>query len=859
MLGEFVKTYSNTHSIHGQTQYEYQFINKFYPNPIDFDISKFNIANVDIENVFQTNGINVDTADAPIIAITIKLFSEKNKFVTLGLTKYVDRTDNVLYVECKDEKELLTKFIKVFNALDIDILTGFHINGYDIPYLVNRINNVLGENEANKLSPLSKYSKRCIAPCKTDIGNNTYSIAGITIYDYLDLFKKFAETKLSSYSLNSVANHVLGELKTDYSEMNNLMDLYYGNVSQKFIKAEPKETDSEIVKLARVIDKLKDNLEKQDELSNTLKQMCLDKFYSYNIVDVELVEKLDNKQQLMLLAITLAYLTKSKHEDVFSPVRVWEAVLYNELSTQNIAIPPKQNHVVERVFEGAYVKEPIPGFYRWVLTMDYTSLYPMIMWQYNISPETQLTSATGNHVDDLVNMNFNTKFLKGNNSTILANGATFSREQQGVIPKLVTDFFSKRKFHKGNQLKIESEIEELKKQGKDYSALKAKSLVEFVTQMGFKILLNALYGSTGNIHFRYFSLDIAEGITLTGQSLIKYIEKQINLYLNETINDTNNTIDYVKLVDTDSNGIDVSIIADKNFPNNTYISTEVVDFLDNWAKTELEPFVAKKLQEYADYTNAYVNKMNMKREKICPAFLIRKKKNYIVLVSDNEGVRYTTPKFAATGIEIKRTSTPDFVKPILEQCYFVMLKHDKYNPKESELELQKIISDFKKVYMNSSIYDIAFPRGVSDIDKWEGKKSFSWITGTPIHVKASIVYNKALYETGLYKKYAYIKNGDKMKFVYLTTPNPYNNNAIGFVEELHSEFNIEKFVDKETQWQKSFLDPVKSLAELLNWDVESKNRLLGLLGDTNRNNQQKQVKTKEKVISKSKGLSGLIK
>lgn len=614
---EYIKNHSSK-EIHGQEKFVYQFIRNEYPNKINFDITKFNIGNIDIETAFgvspyhkehiikirdkdtivkvvsliefestyNTSEYKVwdeevgrylnyqDTcykasdgfptpakANQMITAITIKVFGERHKFITFGLTDYIEQHENTQYVKCKDEAQLLTKFLRVWQALDIDILTGFYIGGFDIPYLVNRINNVLGDNRANELSPLSKYTKRGLQACTLDGGKESYKILGITIYDYIDLFKKFAETNLSNYSLNAVAAHVLGEQKLDYSEMGNLMDLYNGIIPDKIINRVPRDNDSEVLKLGRHRAFLKDILDTEqdatiekdyNEIDARIKQICLDTFYTYNVQDVRLVERLDDKQKLIMLALTLSFLTKAKQEDVFSPVRVWESLIYNELAKDGIAVPPKKHHHIDGKFAGAYVKEPIPGFYRWIMSTDLTSLYPMIMWQYNISPETQLTSATGNYVKEIVEGSFNTDFLLDNNSTMIANGATFTREFEGIIPRMVKTLFAERKRNKNEQLAIESKIESNKKSlsKEELDKLESIRLVKYVTQMGFKILLNALYGSTGNEHFRYFSLDIAEGITLTGQVTIKYIMNKTNDYLNDIFNTKD--IDRVIMVDTDS-------------------------------------------------------------------------------------------------------------------------------------------------------------------------------------------------------------------------------------------------------------------------------------------------------------------
>lgn len=353
-------------------------------------------------------------------------------------------------------------------------------------------------------------------------------------------------------------------------------------------------------------------------------------------------------------------------------------------------------------------------------------------------------------------------------------------------------------------------------------------------QMALKIALNSLYGAQANQYFRYYSTDIAEGITLTGQLTIRYISKELNALLNKKLKTEG--VDYVIANDTDSAYIHLDELVRKVVPADTP-TQKVVDFVDKFVSTVIEPFIAEKYSALADYVNAYENKMHMKREAIADRGIWRAKKNYILQVYDNEGVRYTSPTFKAVGIEVARSSTPETVRDALEDCLIILLNG-------SEEELQAKVKTFKEQFMSAPVEDIAFPRGVSDIDKWsETRGTVLWKSGAPIHVKASIAYNATLRKLGLHKKFPPIKNGDKIKFVYLRQPNPVHNNAIAFTDFLHRELQLETYVDRELQFEKAFLEPLRSFTTIVRWETEKVNNIADFFcgGDVERSVQVSQV------------------
>jgi DNA polymerase elongation subunit (family B) len=413
---EFIREYKDISPIHGQTSLPHQFIAHRYPSEIEFDISKFVIANIDIETKFDNGFPSPDRADQEITAITLKRFGE-DKFVSWGIKPYKVKNDSDEYVLCENESDLLVKFINYWNRLKPDIITGWNVQGFDVPYLVNRITNVLGENVAAKLSPFHPYTSRVFNEIEIQGEQKSYRILGITVYDYLELYKKFSPRKLERYSLDFVAHVELGERKINYSEYGNLMDLYETNY---------------------------------------------DLFMDYNIHDVRLVENIDKKLNFMFSALTMAYMGHVRLHEIFSQVRLWDTMLYNELRAEGVQIPPQVRRGNVDGIEGAFVKDPIPGLYKWVVSFDLTSLYPSIIMQYNLSAETAVEPAVGNLVSKMVDMSYETSRLKDENLTMTANGATFTRDFKGVMPRLVEKMFSGRKKYKNMMLETRKDLESIK-------------------------------------------------------------------------------------------------------------------------------------------------------------------------------------------------------------------------------------------------------------------------------------------------------------------------------------------------------------------------------------------------------------
>lgn len=415
---DFVREYKDVTPIHGQTSFVHQFLAWRYPEEIEFEIDKFVIANVDIEVETDAGFPHPDKAEQTVTSITLKCFG-REKFVSWGMKPYAPKDDSSVYVQCASEKELLAKFVEHWAQLKPDILTGWNVQGFDVPYLINRMRKVLGEKVTSKLSPFSGFTKNVFEELTIQGNQKSYTILGVTVFDYLELYKKFSTKKLERYSLDFVSHVELGERKINYSEYGNLMNLYNEN---------------------------------------------FDLFMDYNIHDVRLVENIDKKLRFMFLALTLAFMGRVRMNEIFSQVRFWDTLVYNKLKGEGVQIPPSpaRGQVEAEGIEGAFVKNPVPGLYKWVVSLDLTSLYPSIIMQYNLSAETARGEARGNLVEEMLDGEYDTEWLKDENVSMTANGATFTREVRGVMPRLTETMFAERKKQKNLMLDTKRELEQIK-------------------------------------------------------------------------------------------------------------------------------------------------------------------------------------------------------------------------------------------------------------------------------------------------------------------------------------------------------------------------------------------------------------
>jgi DNA polymerase elongation subunit (family B) len=610
-----------------------------------------------------------------------------------------------------------------------------------------------------KLSPWNNVRTREIKLHGRD--QLTCEMAGITVIDYLDLYKKFTYTNQESYRLDHIAFVELGERKLDHSEFDTFKEFYTKNW-QKFIE--------------------------------------------YNIRDVELVDRMEDKMKLIELALTMAFDAKVNFTDVFFQVRTWDAIIYNYLKKKNIVIPPKERSEKDSQYAGAYVKEPIPGKYDWVVSFDLNSLYPHLIMQYNISPETLLEER---HPSTTVNriLNEEITFEMYKDYAVCANGAMYRKDVKGFLPELMEKMYGDRVIFKKKMLAAKQQYEKTPTKALEKEIARCNNI-----QMAKKISLNSAYGAIGNQYFRYFKLANAEAITLSGQVSIRWIENRMNKRLNKILK-TENT-DYVIASDTDSIYLNLGPFVDAVFKEREKDPEVVVDFLNKVCEVEFEPYIESSYQALADYVNAYDQKMQMKRENIADRGIWTAKKRYILNVWDSEGVRYAEPKLKIMGIEAVKSSTPAPCRQMIKDGLKLVMSG-------TEEEVIKFIENSRKDFKQLPPEEVSFPRSVSSVDKYKGINTI-YAKGTPMHVRGALLYNYYIKERGLDKKYAYIQNGEKIKFCYLKNPNPTRENVISFIQDFPKELDLIRFVDYDMQFEKAFLEPVKTILDAIGWSVEKK-------------------------------------
>jgi len=752
---EYVERYKDVEgfTFYGQTQFQYQYITETYPKTINWDKDLIKLFSIDIETATENGFPNIQEANEEVLLITIKDNHHK-QIVTFGSRPYMTDRKDVKYMFCKDEADLLKTFVVFWSNNYPDVVTGWNINGFDIPYLVNRIRLVLGDEYVKRMSPWGIVNDK-----KAYVGGGTtiqsYSFVGISVLDYMDLYKKFTYTNQESYALNYIASVELNKKKLENPE-DNFKDFY----------------------------------------TNHWKT-----FVDYNIHDTELVDMLEDKMKLIELVYTLAYSSKVNYEDVFSPVRMWDCIIFNYLYERKITIPLKEENGKSEVFEGAYVKDPITGPHKWVASFDLNSLYPHLIMQYNMSPETLTDTRIDTNVDKLLTK---TPMNVPVGLSTSGNGWCFTKEKRGFLPALMEEMYNNRSKFKKQMLKAEQEYEH----NKDPQLVKDISRLKNL-QMAMKIALNSAYGAIGNKYFRYYDLRIAEGITLSGQLSIRWMANKLNDFMNKTLKTEDK--DYVIAIDTDSIYLTLEDLVEKVCAGKS--TEEKIKFMDKTCEQVMQPFIDGGYQELAEYMNAYAQKMQMKREVLADKAIWVAKKRYVLNVHNSEGVQYAKPKIKVMGLEMVKSSTPAVVRTKLKDALEVILHQD-------QASLQAFVREFKKKFETLSVADVAFPRSVSSLKEYSGTPIYK--KGTPIQVRGALLFNHYLKMKGLTRKYEPITNGNKIKFVYLKTPNPINENVIAFNNVLPKEFGLDEYINYDLQFEKVFLDALQIVIEPLGWHAEEK-------------------------------------
>lgn len=772
---EFVDQYKGVggFSIHGNTDYVSQYIGENFKD-IDYNFGDLKVAFLDIETECENGFPDPNRAEEKILIITIGC---EGIYHCFSLGKAVAPAPNVKVYEYDNEDEMLSAFIELWRAEDYDIITGWNTQLFDIPYLVNRIGKRLGEGGVKRLSPWNDVKTRNVS-MKGKM-YEVFDIVGIASLDYLDLYRKFTFVNQESYKLDNIAFVELGERKASYAEYDKMSDFYKQNFQA---------------------------------------------FLEYNIKDVNLVQRLEEKLKLMELAVALAYSAKVNFSDVFSQVRTWDSIIYHHLNEQKIAIPPKKEGDKSEQFAGAYVKDPLIGMHKWVVSFDLDSLYPHLIMQFNISPETKVKGKSKRKipVDDLLN-SLKSGMYEADEHSTAANGVSFVRGVRGFLPALMDTMYQERKVYKQKMLECKRR---LKEQKDTLSKAEKRQLENDISkyhnfQLVRKIQLNSAFGAVGNEYFRYYDLDLAEAITVSGQLAIRWIEMQLNGFLNSSFKTED--YDYVVASDTDSIYLRLDNLVQRVMPNETD-DAKVAKYLERVSQELIQPFIDKKYDELSRKMNAYENKMHMKREAIANKGIWTAKKRYMLNVMIGEdGVLLKKPEMKIMGIETTRSSTPRVVRDALTDSISIIMNG-------TQDEIISYISDFKKRFKTEKPENISYPRSCNGLKEYRDPTTI-FRKSTPIAVRGSLVYNHHLRGGKIDKKYPVINEGDKIKFIYLKKPNPIGENVIAFVSTIPQEFGLSKYIDYDTQFEKAYLDPLKAILDCIGWQTEKTNTLDSLFSD----------------------------
>lgn len=768
---EYLEKYKdvNGFEVHGMEAYEYQFIAEKYPIDISYDIKQTKLYLIDLEVVDPSGNTpfpDVATASVPIVLISL-LDYNTNKAIVFGWRDYItDSDDEFKYRNYPNELSMLSAFIDFWKQDYPHFYSGYNTESFDTPYLINRIRRVLGEDAVNSLSPFGKVSER---NKKNSLGQEvqTYEIYGIVELDYLLLYRKFTFGGRESFALGFISQLELGETKLEIDS-----DSFYDSYTNHY-----------------------------------------QKFVKYNFIDVKLVKKLDDKMKLFDLILTMAYMVKCNITDIFGPVKTWDIFVYNHLLSKKTAVPPKKIGTSGE-FEGAWVKEPVPGMYGWTISFDAASLYPTIIRQWNLSPETLVRDHRLDiTVDDVVKTEQGlANYAHENNCTVAANGTFYRKDKKGIFPELMELLTVGRKSVKKKMLALEQEMNTTNNHSleSEISSLNNK-------QLAFKLLNNSGFGGISNPAFRYYDLRIGAAITLTGQACDRHLEKSLNVYMNNLLKTEN--IDYVIYGDTDSLLLSMDTLVRKlcKTPDDSKVVTPL---LDKICKAMQNTVIKESIDHIFDLCNCKEKLMDYKREAIASKCIFLKKKKYLMKIHNSEGVDYDPPKLKIMGVEIVRSSTPQFVRKELKAAIPIIFDSDVD-------KLREFVSGVERNFKAAPVETISFPRGVNNIEKYSNNGTY--IKGTPVHVRASILYN---HHTEPFGKYDKIRSSDKIKFVYLKIPNPIKEDVIGFPTSgvLPPELNLHKYIDYDKMFETAFLSPLENITNAIGWTLVEKSSLDAFFG-----------------------------
>lgn len=770
-----------------------------------------------------------DVADREILLVTfydarsdkITIFSRKPVLESNPIfEQYPGKID---FKAFSSEKEMLIEIVKFFATNRMDFLLAWNAN-FDIGFLYNRIKNFMGEGYADKLSPFGYIDISTKTNENGDV-DTTYSIPGISSMDYLEMYKKFNPGSKENFTLAFIAEHELGEGVSKIDMPGETFKEKYDGSGDVFSPPEEgdKFFDFNMKKYNRTL--LKAKLAEGDDVADEIARLdeeleveAFNRFVHYNVVDTMLIKMIDDKQKLVDLVMMIAYDSMTNFDSTLSSMMTWESIIYNHFVDIGVRPSTTPSRGQRRSIPGAYVMHPTPGKYGWTLSVDATALYPSIMMQNNISPDTKIEKFDG--VSPATLLNGVIPEFDRDTYILSANGLLTEKGKTGFIPFLIKRKFDQRKEFKKYMLNCAIEAQEMRDSSGPIDEAKLELLdrkvAEYdVKQKAVKVIANSGYGVQAAKFFSYYDPDLAEAITLTGQYSLKLAKIAVDSYINKALKTTG--IDYVVYMDTDSLYFHAQKIVDGFCVGKS--DKEIVDFLENFVTKIIQPVINNALTSEMSKLGVDKCELFYKLECIGPSAVWTAPKKYAFDILYSEGIRYEHAKTKVMGIEIVRSSTPAVIKPYLKKCIQLILSG-------TEAELQEYIIETKKMFFGQIYQNIAFPRGVNGLSKYANEASIYQKgdgISTPIAVRAALLHNHHIKKMGIDDRYPPIGEGEKCRYIYLKVPNPIHENVIAFSAKIPREFGLEKYVDVNTQWQKTFISPLDKLLVAVGWSAEPKN------------------------------------
>ena len=738
----------------------------------EFSTQPLKVCFFDIETFSPDSFPNVDDPTHPVNVITCH-DNISNKFYTFGLNPYKGNDEaDVVYTHCADEQELFIKFLEYLEDDYPDVLTGWNTEGFDIPYIINRMERILGKEYVNRLSPLGGTFFRVM---RGQFGQEKkrYYIDGIACIDYLDIYRRFCLKLRESYKLDAIGEIELGQNKVDFGDMG----------------------------LAE------------------LSQRDWDLFVDYNIQDVNLLVRLEEKLQYLSLLRMLSYVGLTTLEGAMGTIQVINGALCIRARNRGELLSTFVRPAAEGKNPGAYVAEPKRGFKRNIVSFDANSLYPNVMISLNTSPETKVGKV--NIIDEKVIINHVSgkqfsldrpafaKFLKDEQCALSKAGFLFTQKKKGIIPEFLEYYYNKRVEIKKRLFIVKQRYK------KDPKNTELKYEVERLNteQMVIKILVNSCYGYMGNKRAPIGDDDIASSVTLTGQAVIKQSNIFIKQFLKRELPDiTDHALEQcIVYNDTDSGYISIEPLVDAG----------IIKF---WDGKDVHKETYDKIQEIEDYLNVNINqwaekailtqdsRFIFKRECIADVGIFLQKKRYVMHILDDEGIK--EDKFKYTGVEVVRTTMPNAIKPYAKKIIETMLTT------QSLKETNKILNESYDTFKSLSPEEISFVMGVKNYEKYSSQcNGFNTCKGMPIHVKSAYFYNNMLKRLETGNKYEELSSGDKVRYMYVEQPNKFGLDTIGFKYDCPKEFSELFKPDYEKMFEKILFEMVKRFYDNTGWVI----------------------------------------